>query len=80
MSSWEKGSTQRRKGKNKVAKGEGMPVYKVVETSTVTDEALEKILNEWTSRGWRFEQIQFAMSEASRRPAMAFVLFTREKE
>ncbi len=80
MSSWEKGSTQRRKGKNKVAKGEGMPVYKVVETSTVTDEALEKILNELTSLGWRFEQIQFAMSEASRRPAMAFVLFTREKE
>ena len=51
--------------------------YKVVETSTVTDEELEKILNEWSSRGWTFEGIQFAMREASKRPAMAFVLFTR---
>lgn len=54
--------------------------YKVVETGTVTDEALEQLLNEWTARGWRLESIQFVMREASRRPAMAFVLFTREKE
>jgi hypothetical protein len=52
--------------------------YKVVETSLVTDETLEKILNEWTGRGWTFEGIQFAMREASKRPAMAFVLFTRK--
>jgi hypothetical protein len=51
--------------------------YKVVETSLVTDEALEQILNEWTALGWQFEGIQFAMREASKRPAMAFVLFTR---
>jgi len=56
-----------------------MPIYKVVETSLVTDEALEKILNEWTAEGWQFEHIQFAMREASKRPAMAFVLFTREE-
>ena len=54
--------------------------YKVVETSLVTDEELEKILNEWVSRGWRLEGIQFAMREASKRPAMAFVLFTRQGE
>jgi hypothetical protein len=53
--------------------------YKVVETSVVTDEALEEILNEWTARGWRLETIHFAMREASKRPAMAFVLFTREE-
>jgi hypothetical protein len=53
--------------------------YKVVETSVVTEEALEEILNEWTARGWRFETIHFAMREASKRPAMAFVLFTREE-
>ncbi len=53
--------------------------YKAVETSTVTDEALEAILNEWTARGWRLEWIQFAMREASKRPAMAFVFFTREE-
>jgi len=55
-----------------------MLCYKVVETSLVTDEALEKILNEWTAQGWHFEGVQFAMREASKRPAMAFVLFTRE--
>jgi hypothetical protein len=54
--------------------------YKVVETSLVTDEALENILNEWSAQGWHFEGMQFAMSEASKRPAMAFVLFTRSEE
>lgn len=57
-----------------------MVQYKVVETSTVTDESLEGILNEWTAQGWRLESIQFAMREASRRPAMAFVLFVREEK
>ena len=52
--------------------------YKVVESSVVTDESLEKILNEWTPRGWHFEGVQFAMREASKRPAMAFVLFSRD--
>ncbi len=51
--------------------------YKVVETSLVTDEILEQILNEWTALGWHFDNIQFATREASKRPAMAFVLFTR---
>ena len=54
--------------------------YKVVETSSVTDDELERILNEWTGRGYRFEAIQFAMGEGSRRPSMAFVTFTREDE
>ncbi|HEU4430516.1 MAG TPA: DUF4177 domain-containing protein [Myxococcota bacterium] len=51
--------------------------YKVVETSDVTDAALEQILNEWTSQGWRLESIHFAMRDSSRRPSMAFVLFVR---
>lgn len=54
--------------------------YKVVETSTVTDESLEAILNEWTAKGWRLDGIQFAMREGSRRPSMAFVLFVREEK
>jgi hypothetical protein len=54
-----------------------MTVYKVVEASTVTDEALERIINEWVSKGWAFDGFQFAMRESSKRPAMAFVLFTR---
>jgi len=52
--------------------------YKVVETSSVSDAELEAILNEWTARGWTLETIQFAMRESSKRPSMAFVLFTRE--
>ena len=51
--------------------------YKVVEATTVTDEALTRILNEWTAQGWKFDGMQFAMRESSKRPAMAFVLFTR---
>jgi len=56
------------------------PVYKVVETSDVSAEALERILNEWTAQGWRFEMMQFAMRDSSKRPAMAFVTFVREGE
>jgi hypothetical protein len=51
--------------------------YKVVESSVVTDEELERIINTWVSSGWLFEGIQFAMRESSKRPAMAFVLFIR---
>jgi len=54
--------------------------YKVVESSDVSDEALEKILNECVQQGWRFESMQFVVRDASRRPAMAFILFTRTRQ
>ena len=54
--------------------------YKVVETSSVTDQELERIFNEWSERGWQLDGVHFAMSDASRRPAMAFVTFVREQE
>ncbi|MEW6776569.1 MAG: RNA-binding protein [Bdellovibrionota bacterium] len=54
--------------------------YKVVETSVVTDEAIENILNEWGPQGWHLESIQFVRSDASRRPSMAFVLFYRDED
>lgn len=54
--------------------------YKVVETSSVTDEELEAILNDWTERGWTFDSMQFAMRDSSKRPSMAFVTFTRRAE
>ena len=54
--------------------------YKVVETQTVTDDVLEDIINQWTGKGWQLDGIRFAVGEASRRPAMAFVLFVREEE
>ena len=53
------------------------PEYKVVETSTVTDEEIQRILNDTTRAGWTLDTIQFAMRESSRRPSMAFIFFTR---
>ena len=52
--------------------------FKVVETSTVTDEELERIINETVALGWVFDGMQFAMRDSSKRPAMAFLTFTRE--
>jgi hypothetical protein len=53
-------------------------VYKFVELSTVTDESLETCVNEWVPQGWALEGIRFVTTEHSKRPAMAFVSFTRE--
>ncbi len=64
----------------RVRRGREDPVsltYKVVETTEVTDEKLTAILNEWTAQGWTFDSFNFAMRESSRRPQMAFVLFSR---
>jgi hypothetical protein len=57
---------------------ERMLIYKVIETSTVTEDILEKILNEWVPRGWYFDSIQFVVRDASKRPSMAFLFFARE--
>jgi len=54
--------------------------YKVVECSVVTDVDLERILNQWVPQGWALDGIQFAMRDSSRRPSMAFLLFTRERD
>lgn len=54
--------------------------YKVVEVTTVAEDFLEEVLNEWTAKGWRFDGMQFAMRESSKRPSMAFILFTRETQ
>lgn len=59
-------------------KGLTMIEYKVVELAVVTDETIEEALNGWTTQGWYFDSIQFVVREASKRPSMAFVLFTRE--
>jgi len=55
-----------------------MLIYKVIELTTVTEETVEETLNEWSAKGWNFDALQFAMRESSKRPAMAFVLFTHE--
>ena len=50
--------------------------YKVVEISTVTDEEIERQVNDWGSRGYTFASIHFVTTQASRRPVMAFLFFT----
>jgi hypothetical protein len=50
--------------------------YKVVELSTVDEGSLERAVNTWIAQGWILENVQFAMRESSKRPAMAFVFFT----
>ena len=54
--------------------------YKVVELSNVTEETIEEVLNEKAAQGWQFDGMQFAMRESSKRPAMAFLMFTQEEE
>ena len=54
--------------------------YKFVELSTVTDETLEEAVNTWVARGWILDGIRFVTTEASRRPQMAFISFTRETD
>ena len=51
--------------------------YKGVEISVVTDVELESVLNDTAREGWSFDGIQFATSDASRRPSMAFLIFKR---
>jgi hypothetical protein len=51
--------------------------YKVVELSTVDEGTLEETVNSWVPRGWAVESVHFAMRESSKRPAMAFLFFTR---
>ena len=50
--------------------------YKVVEIARVTDEDLEEALNEWDKKGYLLDSCLFAMRESSKRPSMAFLVFT----
>ncbi len=53
--------------------------YKVVEISLVTDEEIEKTINEWVKEGWDYDGIQFAMRDSSKRPSMAFLTFIKKE-
>jgi hypothetical protein len=56
-----------------------MLVYKFVELTTVSDDTIETCVNEWVRQGWTFDTIRFVVTEHSKRPAMAFVSFTRDE-
>jgi hypothetical protein len=60
--------------------GDAHILYKVVEVAPVGEETLERALEHWTREGWGFESIHFVMREASHRPAMAYLFFTRVRE
>ncbi len=51
--------------------------YQVVEVSPVTEETLERSLNDRAREGWGFESLHFVMREGSHRPAKADQFFTR---
>jgi len=51
--------------------------YKVVEIATVTDAAIESVLNEWVAQGWIYDGLQFVVRDSSPRPCMAFVTFKK---
>jgi hypothetical protein len=55
-------------------------IYKVVEVTMVSEDTLEEVLNEWTTQGWHFDGMHFAMRESQKRPSMAFVIFTKEEK
>ncbi len=55
----------------------GSATYKFVETSVVTDETLERLVNEWVGQGWQLDGIHFVTAPSSKRPVMAFLAFTR---
>jgi len=53
--------------------------YKFVELSVVTEESLERTVNDWVAKGWQLDAIRFVVGEGSRRPQMAFVSFVRDE-
>ncbi len=55
-------------------------LYKVVEVAPVSEESVERVLNDRVREGWGFESIHFVMREGSHRPAMAYLFFTRIRE
>jgi len=56
----------------------GKAPWRVVEVSDVCDRAVEDALNAAAGDGWRFESVHFVTQPGNRRPAMAFLFFTRD--
>jgi hypothetical protein len=51
--------------------------YRVVEVSPVSEETLEKALNDGVAEGWGFESVHFVSREGSHRPALAYLFLVR---
>jgi hypothetical protein len=50
--------------------------FRVAEVSPVTEETLEKALNQRAAEGWDFQSVHFVTREGSHRPALAYLFFT----
>lgn len=68
---------KKKRSPSRKAKAPMVLQYKVAELSNVDEGTVERTINEWVAKGWTFDGLQFAMRESSKRPAMAFVFFTR---
>jgi hypothetical protein len=49
-----------------------------MELTDVSDRAVEEALNSAAGDGWRFDSVHFVTQPGNRRPAMAFLFFTRD--
>lgn len=56
----------------------GKAPWRVVELTDVCDRTIEEALNAATGDGLRFESVHFVTQPGNRRPAMAFLFFTRD--
>lgn len=54
--------------------------YHFVEVAPVTAETLADAVNDAVAAGWLLDGIRFVVTEASRRPSMAFVSFVAPPE
>lgn len=54
--------------------------YHFVEVAPVTADTLATAVNEAVAEGWLLDGIRFVVTEASRRPSMAFVSFVAADE
>jgi hypothetical protein len=53
------------------------PIDAVVELSVVTDDSLQECILDWQSKGYRLQSIDYVVTDASKRPQMAFLFFTQ---
>ena len=51
--------------------------YKVVEVLAVTEDELERRVNEAAAEGWLLDRIDYVKEPGVRRPQMAFLFFVR---
>lgn len=56
----------------------GKASWRVAELTEVNDRTIEEAMNAATGGGWRFESVHFVTQPGNRRPAMAFLFFTRD--